>query len=124
VSDERPRARRSPEREAAIRAALAEMRVEYRRMAPAQLAEIAGCIAQARRGEAAAEALAQARLLAHRIHGTAGSCGWKSVSDAAGRIEDTLVDAAGAPSEEALRVIEAALAEATAALEAGDADAG
>lgn len=107
---------------AAIRAALAVLHAEYGRTAPAQLAELAGCVERARRGDAPGEALAEARRLAHRIHGSAGSCGWPALSEAAGRIEDTLdgalAGAGGALGEEALGVIAAALAEARAALAA------
>ena len=112
---------RSPEREAAIRAALAELREEYRQITPGQLRELGALIEQARRGEAAAEALPQARMLAHRIRGTAGSYGWAPVGEAAGRIEDALlvaVERGGALRDEEAAAIARDLAEAEAAFAA------
>lgn len=108
-----------PDREAAIRAALAELRAEYRELVPAQLRELEDCIAQARRGEGGAAALALARTLAHRVRGTAGSYGWPAVGEAAGRIEDALEAAGEALGEEAAAGIAQALADARAALAAG-----
>jgi len=115
VNDETPRPRRSPERQAAIRAAMAELNAEYARALPGRIAELSEAIADARRGEAPPD-LPRIRLLAHRIRGTAGSCGWEAVGEAAGRIEDTVDKAGGTLSEAALQTIEAALAEAQAAL--------
>ncbi|WP_044238433.1 Hpt domain-containing protein [Chondromyces apiculatus] len=109
------RPHRSPAREAAIQAALAEMRVEYRAQLPGYLDEISTCIARVQRGEGDADDLARARLLAHRIRGTAGSYGWSALSQALGRVEDTLEAGDAAPAGEMLAQLAAALADAKAA---------
>ncbi|AKT43717.1 Hpt domain-containing protein [Chondromyces crocatus] len=111
-----------PDRAAAIRAALEEMRSEYRAVVPQQLDEIAVHLAQARSGgdeASVAEALTQMRRLAHRIRGTAGSFGWVSLSQAAGAIEDALEEGAVSLPDETTLHLAAALEEARAAVAVG-----
>jgi HPt (histidine-containing phosphotransfer) domain-containing protein len=97
VSDD-PRAR--------VAAALEEMRAEYRRDLPPQVARLAAAAARASTDPAA---LRQAEADAHRIRGTAGSYGLTAVSEAASRLEDAL--ARGARGEAVWERVASAVAE-------------
>jgi diguanylate cyclase (GGDEF)-like protein len=65
--------------------AMAELRLEFAKKLPAKLDELDGAL-QAARGDLGR--LGDARTLAHRLRGTAGSYGYPAVGDAVGLIED------------------------------------
>ena len=69
-------------------AAFAALRVSYAASLPAQLEILKGLLQEARAGGAPARE--RAHLLAHRLHGTAGSYGHQEVSSAARQIEQAL----------------------------------
>ena len=82
-----------PTNAAELEAVLAELRAEYEITLPAKLAELAGALHAARSAEGDARAFAQARLLAHRLGGTAGSYGFFEFGRAAARIEELFTEA-------------------------------
>lgn len=100
------------EREARIRAAIAEMRAEYLRELPEKLAALVVLAARAKEDD---DAFREARMEAHRIFGTAGSLGLDAVSAAAGRMERAMMAIAGEQVEgdvaDAWRVVAEALGE-------------
>lgn len=88
---------------AAIRAALEELRDEYAASLPALVSDLTGA------GEAACASgdetqLRHLQTLAHRMHGAAGSYGFKSISVAAAKLEQMLTDRdkPGAPNRATL----------------------
>lgn len=85
---------------------LAAMRRDYTRQLPTSLAALAQAVTDARHGVASP---ADARMLAHRLRGTAGSYGHPAVGELAGRFEDRL--ARGDLSPAPLGQLLAALAE-------------
>lgn len=74
-------------------AAFAALRISYQASLPSQLEALRTSLEEARSGGAAARE--RAHLLAHRLHGTAGSYGYLEVSGAARRIEQSLDPATG-----------------------------
>jgi HPt (histidine-containing phosphotransfer) domain-containing protein len=73
-------------RAAAIQAALAELRAEYAEGLPALLADLSAAVEAACASEGG-EAVRHLQTLAHRMHGAAGSYGFKGVSAAAATLE-------------------------------------
>jgi len=75
---------------------LAKLREAYGAALPAKLAELrAGLLAAS-----SVETVAAARMLAHRLRGTAATYGFPEVSEACARIEDALeANAAPSPDE-------------------------
>jgi diguanylate cyclase (GGDEF)-like protein len=99
---------------------LARLRQEYARALPAKLDSLAAALDRLRETPGSADLLEAARLLAHRLRGTAGSYGFVDVSAAAGRIEDILVEAPpGGPGPAAWEGLEAALGDARSGCGAG-----
>lgn len=98
--------------------ALGEARLRYRRALPEKVGQLATAIYQAK-SRPTEGTLAQARQLAHRLRGTAGSFGLAAVGEAAGRIEELLLAPAPAegPSPEIWIEVEHALSQATRACE-------
>jgi chemotaxis protein histidine kinase CheA len=80
-------ARRSGGRLDALAAAREELRGEFLEVLPERLAELASAVERARED---ASSLGAARATAHKLRGTAGSYGFASLSEAAGRIEERL----------------------------------
>lgn len=76
-----------PAADAAVAELLAALRHDYTRQLPQALAELAQAVIDARLGVAP---LADARMLAHRLRGTAGSYGHRELGEAAGRLEAQL----------------------------------
>jgi HPt (histidine-containing phosphotransfer) domain-containing protein len=79
-------------RQRAIRAALEELRAEYAEALPGVLAELTTGAEVARESGSDADYRAL-RTLAHRMHGAAGSYGFKAVSRAACALEEMLTAA-------------------------------
>src|SRR3954471_1935004 len=103
----------SGERAEAVRTALAELRAEYVLELPQRVEELAAAIRRARGDWSNVE---QVVSRAHKICGTAGSYGFASLSEAAGRIEAVFKAASGGsapPPEAAWKEIEGALADVT-----------
>jgi HPt (histidine-containing phosphotransfer) domain-containing protein len=88
-----------------VQAALAVLRTDYAARLPALIQSLLDLVEEAGERPGVAE---EARLLAHRLRGTAGSYGFVDVSEAAGRIEDAIE--AGELVSPALRSYLAALA--------------
>ncbi|MFZ6184233.1 Hpt domain-containing protein [Nannocystis pusilla] len=109
-----PLALPAPEPEPAADASTAEllaaMRRDYTRQLPSSLAALARAVVAAGSGAAAP---ADARMLAHRLRGTAGSYGHPAIGELAGRLEQRL--AAGDLSPAPLADLLLALAERIAA---------
>lgn len=80
--------------DAAPAAVLAELKRQYRERLPSRIEELGQALAAGRADPSRLEA---ARLLAHRLRGTAGSYGVPQVGEIAGRLEDLL---AAAPQHE------------------------
>ncbi len=78
--------------EATLESQLAALRREYGEQLPALITELAGVVRSLHAGSEGANAVAHARNLAHRLHGTAGSYGYPEVGRAAARVE-ALLDA-------------------------------
>ncbi|MEZ4293584.1 MAG: Hpt domain-containing protein [Polyangiaceae bacterium] len=73
-------------RQAAIRAALAELQAEYAEGLPALVADLSAAV-DAACGSCAQPEVRHLLTLVHRMHGAAGSYGFKGVSAAAGELE-------------------------------------
>ena len=73
-----------------LRAGVAELRAEYRQELPRIQQDLADCVHRARSLPGDAGLLRELRSKSHRIHGTAGSFGFSSISEAVGLIESTL----------------------------------
>jgi HPt (histidine-containing phosphotransfer) domain-containing protein len=88
----------------AIRAALAELRTEYSAALPGVVGELAAAARTAFHNVDDPD-LRHVQTLAHRMHGAAGSYGFKAVSASAAKLEELLVLQAkqGQPQGEALR---------------------
>jgi HPt (histidine-containing phosphotransfer) domain-containing protein len=84
----------------AIRAALAELRVEYAEVLPGLVSELVAATEEACAPVEGAD-LKKLTTLAHRMHGAAGSYGFGGVSAVAGKMEHLLHDheANGLPIE-------------------------
>lgn len=87
---------------AAMAEVLAAMRLEYTLQMPQALAVLARAVIDARRGGGSP---ADARMLAHRLRGTAGSYGHRAIGEAAGRLEDLLVAGELAPGPLATQLL-------------------
>ena len=92
-----------------VLAALAELREEYSRELPPLITALAATVARLGTED---DALGDAKVRAHRLHGTAGSYGFHRVSEAAANLERELE----APSPANTIAIEVALAAVFAAL--------
>lgn len=97
------------------RAAMVDLHADYLRELPVKVADLERAV-QRVRAEAPSDAglhvFSEARSKAHRLCGTAGSYGFASVGEAAGRIEDALpqlLDLQGPGREAAWTDIERAL---------------
>src|SRR5690349_12473504 len=117
MAHEEPMAEPTPSQEearlAAIRAALAELQAEYAEELPGLVAELTRAAATAYTSGAEGD-LRNLQTLAHRMHGAAGSYGFKTVSTAAAKAEELLAgrQEQQAPFDDALRsALQAALAE-------------
>src|SRR5262249_36905186 len=77
--------------------AITELRNEYAAALPGKVADLARAVEAAR---ADAAVVGEARSLAHRLHGTAGSYGFIQARELAGRLESRLVRLGGAPAAE------------------------
>ncbi|MFY0539380.1 Hpt domain-containing protein [Nannocystis pusilla] len=90
-----------PAADASTAELLASMRRDYTRQLPSSLAALARAVVHAPSG---ATAQADARMLAHRLRGTAGSYGHPAIGELAGRLEQRLAagDLARAPLGELL----------------------
>nr|WP_276603761.1 Hpt domain-containing protein [Nannocystis pusilla] len=90
-----------PAADASTAELLASMRRDYTRQLPSSLAALARAVVHAPSG---ATAQADARMLAHRLRGTAGSYGHPAIGELAGRLEQRLAagDLAPAPLGELL----------------------
>jgi HPt (histidine-containing phosphotransfer) domain-containing protein len=86
---------------------LTALRVDYAERLPARVRRIARALRASRRAPGDAELRERARVLAHRLRGTAGSYGLPAVGAAAGRIEDALGRSSWDEIEAALRDAEA-----------------
>lgn len=85
---------------------LAKLREAYGAALPAKLAELRAALLVAD----SVETVAAARMLAHRLRGTAATYGFPEVSEACARIEDAL-EANAAPSPDERSQITAMLGE-------------
>lgn len=83
---------------------LAKLREAYGAALPAKLAELRAGLLAAN----SVETIDAARMLAHRLRGTAATYGFPDVSDACARIEDAL-EANAAPSPDALATLASTL---------------
>ena len=72
-----------------ILAALAELREQYARELPQLFTALAAVVAELR---ADPDVAGDAKGMAHRLRGTAGSYGFQAVSDAAARLESALTE--------------------------------
>jgi diguanylate cyclase (GGDEF)-like protein len=72
-------------------AAMAQMRAEYARDLPGKLNALVASVASARAGQAQVALRLEARTLAHRISGTAGSYGFPEVGSACAHLEELIV---------------------------------
>ena len=70
-----------------ILAALAELREQYARELPLVFVALAAAVSALR---ADPDAVTEAKGMAHRLRGTAGSYGFQAVSDAAAQLESAL----------------------------------
>ncbi len=85
---------RGPGTEDEVDATLRALREEYGARLEEKVRELTAALERARAGSA--EALEEAFQFAHKLHGTAGSYGFGTVSEAAGRLEALLKPARGA----------------------------
>ena len=95
------------ERAAELDERLAELQASYHARLSDKLGTLASAVDEAR--DRSEEALANARCLAHRLHGTAGAYGFPQIGEAAGRLEAAVEafgrgEAAFASVQEALQV--------------------
>lgn len=100
-------------RAAAIQAALAELRAEYAEGLLALVGDLSAAV-DAACASAGGDAVTHLRTLAHRMHGAAGSYGFKGVSAAAAKMEVLLFardDEAAALDEGLREAVRAALDE-------------
>jgi len=97
------------EARARVEAALDDMRADYLRDLPAQVAQLGDAARRARPATSDAAALRRATAEAHRIHGTAGTLGLSAISEVAARVERALGPVAG--DDAAWAEVDAALAE-------------
>jgi diguanylate cyclase (GGDEF)-like protein len=74
----------------ALRAQFEQLRKRYATKLPGKMEEISRRLAEARTATDPTEALTEARTLAHRLRGTAGSYGFPRCGRAAGQLEDLL----------------------------------
>lgn len=96
--------------EAAIRAALAELREEYVAELPSRLSALREAVQRARSGAPVNDV----RAIAHKLCGTSGSYGFTALSDASRKVEDlagALAEASPPLPESAWGEIDAAIAE-------------
>jgi len=80
--------------------ALAELRAGYAHDLPDRVERMALALRAWRHAPADMVRLEGARVLAHKLHGTAGSYGFPDVGEAAGRIEDAVRTIERTPSED------------------------
>ncbi|MEE8165592.1 MAG: response regulator, partial [Myxococcota bacterium] len=101
-------------------AALRALRASYREKLPDQLDQLTERLRAAREPDGSA-AIGQAREIAHRLAGTAGSYGFEDIGAALGNIDDTLREISAEDVENARwSTIDAALAEIREHLSPGD----
>src|SRR5262249_14660824 len=79
--------------------ALTALRVDYALALPGRVRRLATALRALRRAPGTLAHLERARVLAHRLRGTAGSYGFAALGQAAGRIETALFHTTGAPNE-------------------------
>ena len=101
-------------------AALRALRASYREKLPGQLDQLTERLRAAREPDGSA-AIGQAREIAHRLAGTAGSYGFEDIGAALGNIDDTFREISAEDVENARwSTIDAALAEIREHLSPGD----
>lgn len=83
-----------------IRAAFAELHVEFASKVPARVGVVAATIRAAEASRDDAELRAEACGAAHRLRGSAGSYGFPEISATSARLEDALIALATMPSSE------------------------
>jgi diguanylate cyclase (GGDEF)-like protein len=71
-----------------IETGLAELQREYAKALPQKVTDLAAALGGLR--ENAVGAFEEAHMLAHRLHGTAGSYGYEDIGDLGGQVEDLL----------------------------------
>ena len=84
----------------AVLAALRELQTEYGKVLPGLVEKLAGAVREARGQMGDAARLEALRAQAHKLRGTAGSYGFRGVSEAAGRLEEATQRALEDPGEE------------------------
>ncbi|MEN8162427.1 MAG: Hpt domain-containing protein [Myxococcota bacterium] len=101
--------------------ALRELRADFRARLPERVAAVAAALDAARARPYEPAPLAEARRLAHALKGTASSYGFAEIGDSLEAVEEALDALAGSPTDPraAWQAIDAAMARARAALEAG-----
>jgi len=105
-------------KEANLQRAMAKLRASYARTLKGRVAELSQVVARAREKSGDAAARADVVLRSHSLRGTAGSYGFTSVGDAAGKIEDILGGIAPPEPGDPWDAIARAVEEATRAAEA------
>jgi diguanylate cyclase (GGDEF)-like protein len=106
---------RPPPFKARPKRTISAMQASYAASLPAKIQELTDALAEVRRVPDTAHVYGPAKLLAHRLRGTAGAFGFMMVGECAGRIEDALprvLDADEAVRASTWRTIEQALGEA------------
>jgi diguanylate cyclase (GGDEF)-like protein len=80
-------------------AAMAQMRAEYARDLPGKLSAVVASVVAARAAQADVALRHEARTLAHRIAGTAGSYGFPEVGSACAQLEELIVGMGAVPKK-------------------------
>jgi HPt (histidine-containing phosphotransfer) domain-containing protein len=102
----------------AFAAAFAAIRADYARELPGEVGQLAAAVESARDKDPTALCKGEARAIAHRLYGTAGSYGFTEISEPAAELEalfQTIEDTGSAPAD-AWATIDGALRRITAAL--------
>jgi len=95
----------------AVLAALKELQAEYGKVLPGYIEQLAKDVRRAKEAPGDSGPLEALRVQAHKLRGTAGSYGFRAVSQAAARLEDAVVRALEEQGDERWGPIEAAMAE-------------
>jgi HPt (histidine-containing phosphotransfer) domain-containing protein len=103
----------------AVLAALRELQEDYGKVLPGLVEKLAGAVREARDQMGDAARLEAVRAQAHKLRGTAGSYGFRGVSEAAARLEQATQRALDEPGEERWDALQAAVAEMEAAATEG-----
>jgi chemotaxis protein histidine kinase CheA len=108
----------SVERDQAFADAFAEMRAAYALELPGEVEALMAAVQRARSEQGRAELTVEARRIAHRLCGTAGSYGFTEIGEAAAELEVALkaIEIAASAPAEAWAKIDGTLQRITAAL--------